>query len=109
MAAQAGVHNFDGRSWDPSVLERLGDAIAQYGPDCEGKYISDAVGIIYRGFHTTQESRLETQPHLFAGSRVMTWDGRLDNREDLIVQLSLTSHKTDVAIVAAAFERWGTD
>jgi asparagine synthase (glutamine-hydrolysing) len=35
---------------------------------------------------------------------VITWDGRLDNRDELMPQLH-----TDLAIVAAAFERWRTD
>jgi len=41
----------------------------------------------------------------------MTWDGRLDNRDDLISQLrrSRNDGDTDVAIVAAAFDLWGTD
>ncbi|MGA7291189.1 MAG: asparagine synthase-related protein, partial [Terriglobales bacterium] len=42
---------------------------------------------------------------------VITWDGRLDNRADLISELrdSLTVNSTDVAIVAAAYEKWGAN
>ena len=40
---------------------------------------------------------------------MITWDGRLDNRAELINELcdSLTVNPTDVAIVAASYERWG--
>ena len=42
---------------------------------------------------------------------ILTWDGRLDNREELIAELrsELEANPTDVAIVAAAFDRWETD
>ena len=42
---------------------------------------------------------------------ILTWDGRLDNRDELIAELrsELEANPTDVAIVAAAFDRWETD
>jgi asparagine synthase (glutamine-hydrolysing) len=82
-----------------------------YGPDAEGVFRKDNVGIIYRAFHTTRESRLENQPHVSPSGVVITWDGRLDNREDLIGQLGHESStgSTDLSIVADAYERWGTD
>jgi asparagine synthase (glutamine-hydrolysing) len=42
---------------------------------------------------------------------VITWDGRLDNRAELISELSdsLTNGSTDVAIVEMAFEKWGAN
>ena len=41
----------------------------------------------------------------------ITWDGRLDNRAELISELrdSLTIDSTDVAIVATAYEKWGAN
>src|SRR5260370_36901109 len=65
----------------------------------------------YRALHATLESNLERQPYVSARGDVITWDGRLDNRDDLILQFhnDLTTDHTDIAIVAAAFERWGMD
>jgi len=40
--------------------------------------------ILYRAFHTTKESRRESQPHVSPSGAVITWDGRLDNRAELI-------------------------
>ena len=42
---------------------------------------------------------------------VLHWDGRLDNRNDLLLQLrdSLQSDTSDEAIASAVYERWGTD
>ncbi len=107
MSAQAGMWNFDGRPADLGLLARMADAIARYGPDGGGQYVSGAVAMIYRAFHTTKESRFEIQPHVTRRGFVMTWDGRLDNRKELIELLGgdLDARETDVAIVGRAFDQ----
>jgi len=111
MSVQFGRWNYDNAPPASGYLEKASQLLAPYGPDGEGRYSGPGVDIIYRGFHTTQESRRETQPHAAPSGAVITWDGRLDNREELIRQLSggLSIESTDVAIVAAAYEKWGTD
>src|SRR6267142_2761035 len=111
MSAQAGVWNFDGRPVEEAFLEKVSSANEQYGPDGGNVYIDGSMGMTYRAFHTTLESHLERQPHISTCGYVITWDGRLDNRDELIPQLrdQLRADKTDVAIVAASFERWDID
>src|SRR6266851_1132015 len=111
MSAQAGIWNFDGQPVDQSFVEKFASAIDPYGPDGGNAYIDGSIAMVYRACHTTLESRLERQPYVTPCGTVITWDGRLDNREELIPQLwdELLVDQTDVAIVAAAFERWGTD
>ncbi len=111
MSAQAGVWNFDGKPVDQIFLEGLTVAIEQSGPDGGDSYVDGSIAIVYRAFHTTHESWLEHQPYVTSHGNLITWDGRLDNRDQLIpaLQEELTENQTDVAIVAAAFERWGTD
>ena len=43
-------------------------------------------------------------------TQVLHWDGRLDNREDLLRRLSdsLNGHTSNAAIARATYERWGT-
>src|SRR5581483_11676447 len=55
--------------------------------------------------------RITRQPHTFANGQVLTWDGHLDNRDDLARELhvELTARTTDLAIVAAGYERFGCD
>jgi asparagine synthase (glutamine-hydrolysing) len=74
-------------------------------------YFDDSVGMLYLPFHTTSESHMEGQPHVAASGRVFTWDGRLDNRDELLPLLhnDLGGAYTDLALAEAAFERWGTD
>jgi len=110
MSVQFGRWNYDSAPPAPGYLEKASQMLAPYGPDGGGRYSGPGVDIIYRAFHTTKESRREEQPHAAQSGAVITWDGRLDNREDLIRQLrgGLSGESTDVAIVEAAYEKWGT-
>lgn len=111
MSVQFGKCNFDGKPLDPKDLDHVRPVLAPYGPDGEGYICKDNLGIIYGAFHTTKEGRLEKQPHVAPSSAVITWDGRLDNREELIGRFKnvLSTDATDLSIVAAAYESWGTD
>jgi asparagine synthase (glutamine-hydrolysing) len=111
MSVQFGRWNFDGRPAEPAYFKKAGALLAPYGPDGESAYIKDSAGILFYAFHTTKESRRETQPYLTPSGAALTWDGRLDNRAELIAEMSdsLTSSATDLEIVAAAYEQWGTD
>jgi len=111
MSVQAGVWNLDGEPIDPEFLQGIGKSVTEYGPDGEFTYFNGSIGMLYRPFHTTSESRLERQPYHSGRGYVLTWDGRLDNSDELVTQLDseLGSAHTDVGIVAAAFERWGTE
>ncbi len=111
MSAQFGRWNHDGAPVDAGYLQKATAAISPYGPDGEGSYTKHNVAIVYRAFHTTKESRRETQPYTTASGVIITWDGRLDNRAELIGTLGelLTADATDLSIVAAAYDTWGTD
>lgn len=111
MSVQFGKCNFDGKPADLRDLDRVRPVLAPYGPDWEGIHCKKNVAILYRAFHTTGESISEAQPHVCTSGRVLTWDGRLDNRSDLIELLGreVASNVTDLALVSAAYERWGTD
>lgn len=110
MSVQFGKCNFDGKPVDPKELDEVRPVLAPYGPDGEGSICKDTVGIFFRAFHTTKESRRERQPYVSKSGFVLTWDGRLDNREELIGRLKrgLLEESTDLEIVAAAYESWNT-
>jgi asparagine synthase (glutamine-hydrolysing) len=110
VSVQFGRWNTDGRPVDRDYLAKAGEMLAPYGPDGGDAYIKDSVGIVYRAFHTTKESRKEAQPLVTPFGAVLCWDGRLDNRGELAPELSekVTADSTDLAIVAAAYEAWGT-
>jgi asparagine synthase (glutamine-hydrolysing) len=109
MSVQFGRWNFAGEPLAPSYIERVSKLLSPYGPDRSGFYSAAGVSITHCAFHTTEESRSEVQPHVSASGMVIAWDGRLDNRPELLGSLRdvLGDGATDVAIVAAAYERWG--
>lgn len=111
MSVQFGKCNFDGRPVDPHDLETVRPILAPYGPDGEGFTCQDNFGILYRAFHTTRESRVEAQPYVSKSGAVITWDGRLDNRKNLIERFAgrLSTESTDVEIVAAGYDCQGAD
>jgi asparagine synthase (glutamine-hydrolysing) len=110
MSVQAGIWNLSGAPVTIESLARMGSALKDHGPDGETTYLDGPIGLLHRPFHTTLESRLERQPHVSATGRLTTWNGRLDNRDELEPHLRdlLKGDRTDVAIAAAAFDRWGT-
>lgn len=109
MSAQYGRFNFNGRPVAPDDFSRVRSILVPYGPDGEGFLCQGNFGILYRAFCTTKESRREAQPYVNSRGLTVTWDGRLDNRDELINDLhkSLSSETTDVEIVAVAYETWG--
>lgn len=111
MSVQFGRWNFEGEPPTSKYIEKVAASIVPYGPDSEETYSKEGVRILYRAFHTTKESHHETQPYVSASGAVITWDGRLDNRGDLVSELfdPVTKNSTDVALVATAYEKWGTD
>jgi asparagine synthase (glutamine-hydrolysing) len=110
MSVQFGTWNFDESPRLPDSLKGADAVLAPYGPDNSGSYHEDGVSVLYRAFHTTNESRNEEQPHISESGKVLTWDGRLDNRAEFICCFNglLSINSPDMSIVAAAYDRWGT-
>lgn len=110
MSIQFGRWNFEGAPIATEYIDRVSALLSPYGPDSGEQYADHGVRILYRGFHTTRESHCEKQPYFAPAGVVITWDGRLDNRQELINKLGggLTDNATDVEIVSAASNQWGT-
>jgi asparagine synthase (glutamine-hydrolysing) len=111
MSLQFGNFYFNGIPSDSSGLDQARRILAPYSPDPEGSYSDEDVRIICRAFYTTKDSHHEKQPYVSQSGVVVTWDGRLDNRNDLISEIGgrLSDRSSDVAIVAAAYDRVSTD
>jgi asparagine synthase (glutamine-hydrolysing) len=115
MSALAGILNFGSGAApvNEDDLAKLGAILDSRGPDGGFDVVTGNVGMCYRAFHTNRESRLEVQPLLTREGHLLTWNGRLDNRDDLIRQLRSTlphaSVIPDLTIVLAAYLKWGKD
>lgn len=109
MSVQFGRWNFDGQPVDPEYLTKVNELLSPYAPDSCSSHSAPGSAILYHAFYTTKESRRERQPHISSSGVLITWDGRLDNRSQLIRELDdrLTASSTDIEIVAAAYDEWG--
>jgi asparagine synthase (glutamine-hydrolysing) len=109
MSVQFGTWNFKGAATDPEPIVKVRELLAPYGPDGVSEFSQPNITISHLAFHTTKKSRRERQPLALPSGAVLTWDGRLDNSVELIPELkgSLSPDSTDLAVVAAAYERWG--
>src|SRR5215831_11142589 len=83
MSVQYGRWNFDAKPIDQEELDRTQTSLAPYGPDGRSSYRDTGILILYGALHTSARSRCEQQPHVTPSGSVLTWDGRLDNRDDL--------------------------
>src|SRR5260370_1857048 len=111
MSAHGGINQFDSEPADDQLLAQLNLACAQWVPDPPNVIVIPPIGSFYRPFCTTKESRAEDQPYSTPGGKMILWNGRLDNRDELssILYGSRSFDQSDVAIVAAAYDRWGRD
>lgn len=109
MSIQFGTLSFTGQEESRERLDAVRKEMLRYASDRESELRDGTVTILYHPFHTTRESRWACQPFVSRAGTVVTWDGRLDNREDFS-ELSgeePSSPSSDASIVAAAYERWG--
>jgi asparagine synthase (glutamine-hydrolysing) len=110
MSVQFGKWNFDGKPLEPDYLDKVLALLRPYAPDGTSASQIGTACLAYGAFHSTFESQNDSQPRLFSSHFTMTWDGRLDNRSELILELraDLPTNPSDSEIVAAAYDRWGS-
>ncbi len=98
--------NDDGKVEDDQLLA-LSRATERYALD--GTFVRGGIriGMGFQPYHTHQRSWLEAQPVTDRRGNRLTFDGRLDNYQELGELLDIPFGATDSAIVLVAFERWG--
>lgn len=110
MASHAGVFYFDGREASGDI-PGLVAGLRPMAPDGVTSYSANGIAMAHGAMHVWSRDASARQPLRSARGLVMTWDGRLDNRDDLMLRLGgrLQGDASDAAIALAAFERWDND
>ena len=111
MSGIAGIYRFDGGSVEADTVAAMTEAIDHQGPDGEWTWREGRVGLGHQRFETTPEAEHAGSPPE-RGGRVLTFDGRIDNREELLSTLDVAGppgRVADAELVLAAYERWGED
>ena len=109
MSGIAGIYNLEPKPFDAWQVTVLSQALAERGPDGDNELIGGRVAMVYRAFHTTAESRRERQPLVSVWGHTLCWDGRLDNREELLALFGGECDRTDAGLVLAAYQNWGAN
>ena len=112
MSGIAVIYNLDGRPADGRLLDRMLSAIAHRGRDGMGRWIGGSVAIGHAMLHTTLESTREPQP-LCDDALCLTFDGRVDNREELAAAFKRAGIELkgdgDAELVLRAYQLWGDE
>lgn len=111
MSGIYGLWNLDDQPASEHTGFRLRDALRHRGGDREGTWIDGPVLLGCQLLSINSESKAELQP--FGNDVVrLVFDGRLDNRDDLLEELGgapdLNADSPDAAFLMAAYRRHGT-
>jgi asparagine synthase (glutamine-hydrolysing) len=105
---QFGLLHADGKPATQDEVSALLGEFARRPAETSGEIVDGSLLMAYRGDKITYEEDSELQP-LVNGPYVLTWDGRLDNREDLARRLDLTHVENipDPVIVLNSYKAFG--
>lgn len=111
MSGIVGIWNLDGRPVSPTLLGAMSERLAHRGSDTADQWCRGPVGLACRLLRVTPESLEETQPTIGRSGAALVFDGRLDNRDELLAILSdtpdVTVESPDPVLVLAAYDRLG--
>lgn len=114
MCGIAGVFNFDSdHKIDKDRLKKMTDVIAYRGPDGEGHYINNNIGLGHRRLSIIDLS-LGDQP-MYNEDRtiILVYNGELYNYIEIREELIRSGHRfrtnSDTEVILKAYEHWGID
>jgi asparagine synthase (glutamine-hydrolysing) len=112
MCGIAGILNLDHNPASLSDLQRMTDSLIHRGPDGEGQWIEDAVGIGHRRLAIIDLTSAGKQPMKSANNNfIISYNGEIYNFRELRVELEAKGYQflssTDTEVVLNAFAEWG--
>ena len=114
MCGVTGFINLDGTPASPVILKKMTDAIAHRGPDGEGQWVEDNIGIGHRRLAIIDLSPAGHQPMISADHRfILSYNGEIYNYLELRIDLEAEGvwfrSQTDSEVVLHALAHWGKD
>lgn len=112
MCGITGILNLDGDPVSPVILKKMTDAIAHRGPDGEGQYIDNCLGLGHRRLAIIDLSPAGHQPmSTLDGQLIMTYNGEIYNFNELRIELESLGYqfrsRTDSEVLLYAYAEWG--
>lgn len=113
MCGITGYVNADGRAADRAVLEKMNRAIVHRGPDDDGFYINENVGLAMRRLSIIDLAGGHQPIHTLDRSKWLIFNGEIYNyqelREDLIERGHKLYTKSDTEAVLHLYDEFGVD
>ncbi|MFB3916273.1 MAG: asparagine synthetase B [Terriglobales bacterium] len=112
MSGIVTLFHLDGRPVLMESLQRLADPMFHRGVDGQTFWTGGRVGMVFQHLRVTPQSSGEVQPLGCPADHAICFDGRLDNREELLATLPLEllpfpPNAPDAALVMAVYRRFG--
>lgn len=114
MCGIAGVFNLNKTSVDPKLVQVMADAIAHRGPDGEGFYVKDQIGLAHRRLAILDTSSLGAQPMTSKNDEwVIVFNGCIYNYPELKEELLQAGHSfvstTDTEVIVEGLAAYGPE
>jgi asparagine synthase (glutamine-hydrolysing) len=101
-----------GQVVDINELNRINSKIEHRGPDAEGYYVHNNVGLAHRRLSILDLSEAGNQPMVYSNNLVITYNGEVYNyvelREELVKLGYHFNTTTDTEVILAAYDAWGS-
>ncbi|WP_460346514.1 asparagine synthase (glutamine-hydrolyzing) [Actinoallomurus acanthiterrae] len=113
MCGIAGVMALgDGPAADPAVLARMTATLAHRGPDAEGRFVADGVGLGVRRLSIIDVDHGDQPMYSEDGNAVLVCNGEIFNHRELRADLAARGHRfrtaCDVEVLVHLYEEEGT-
>jgi len=114
MCGISGIFHFDKeRVVDPLIIKQMTDVISHRGPDDEGFYISDNIGLGHRRLSIIDLNTGGQPMFNDDKSLVLVFNGEIYNYIELRDELKTYGHhfstRSDSEVILKAYEQWGPD
>ena len=97
----------------PEILKKMNDKIIHRGPDDEGVYFNNSIGLGHRRLSIIDLSKQGHQPMEWSDQYVIVYNGEVYNYIEIRNELQKKGYqfksKTDTEVVLAAYDYWGTE
>ncbi|NNC95597.1 MAG: asparagine synthase (glutamine-hydrolyzing) [Chitinophagales bacterium] len=109
MCGIAGIYNLNKSQFDDRLLLKMRDRLSHRGPDANGIFVDDKVGLAHRRLSVIDLSSQADQPMKDSSGRyVIVYNGELYNYKDIADNLDLDlSSNSDTEIVLESYIKWG--
>lgn len=113
MCGIAGILNQNNRSVSAPILNAMANSISHRGPDGDGSYVNENVGMAHRRLAILDLSSAAQQPMLTADKRyIISYNGEIYNFLEIKIALEKRgvrfNSRSDTEVVLQAFVQWGT-